>query len=99
MTSSQRCPYALGEKRATMATTMGPPHRKMELILKRGLSSDWSLQFDSMKMESLVIAYQPWRGEYVLDPCTHRPSAQESREQPKIRFGGFKLGSMIRGKS
>ncbi len=32
--------------------------RKVELILKTGLSSDWSLQFDSMKLESLVIAHQ-----------------------------------------
>jgi hypothetical protein len=30
----------------------------MELILKTGLSSDWSLQLDSMKEESLVIADQ-----------------------------------------
>ena len=30
----------------------------MELILKAGLSSDWSLQLDSMKAESLVIADQ-----------------------------------------
>ncbi len=30
----------------------------MELILKTGLSSDWSLQLDSMKSESLVIADQ-----------------------------------------
>ena len=30
----------------------------MELIPKTGLSSDWSLQLDSMKLESLVIANQ-----------------------------------------
>ena len=30
----------------------------MELIPKTGLSSDWSLQLDSMKEESLVIADQ-----------------------------------------
>ena len=30
----------------------------MELILKTGLSSDWSLQLDSMKVELLVIADQ-----------------------------------------
>ncbi len=30
----------------------------MELILKTGLSSDWSLQLDSMKLELLVIADQ-----------------------------------------
>ncbi len=32
--------------------------RKAELIPKTGLSSDWSLQLDSMKVESLVIANQ-----------------------------------------
>ncbi len=36
----------------------GPQYREVELILKTGLSSDWSLQLDSMKAESLVIAYQ-----------------------------------------
>ncbi len=30
----------------------------VQLILKTGLSSDWSLQFDSMKLESLVIVDQ-----------------------------------------
>ena len=30
----------------------------MEQILKAGPSSDWSLQLDSMKLESLVIADQ-----------------------------------------
>ena len=30
----------------------------MEPIFKAGPSSDWSLQLDSMKLESLVIAYQ-----------------------------------------
>ncbi len=36
----------------------GLRYRKVELILKTGLSSDWSLQLDSMKSESLVIADQ-----------------------------------------
>ena len=44
------------------------------LISKVGLSSDRSLQPDSVKLDSLVIAHQPWRGEYVPGPCTHRPS-------------------------
>ena len=43
-------------------------------IHKALLSSDWSLQPDSMKLDSLVIAHQPRRGEYVPGPCTHRPS-------------------------
>ena len=49
-------------------------------IPKTCLSSDWSLQPDSMKLDSLVIAHQPWRGEYVPGPCTHRPSSHGSRE-------------------
>ncbi len=31
-----------------------------------------------MKLESLVIAHQQWRGEYVPGPCTHRPSSHGS---------------------
>ncbi len=49
--------------------------REAMLISKTGLSSDRSLQLDSVKLDSLVIAHQPWRGEYVPGPCTHRPSA------------------------
>ena len=48
-------------------------------ISKACPSSDWSLQLDSTKLDSLVIAHQPWRGEYVPGPCTHRPSSHESR--------------------
>ena len=45
--------------------------------IKTGPSSDWSLQLDSMKPESLVIADQPRRGEYVLGSCTHMNRAQQ----------------------
>ena len=55
------------------------PPGDRERNLKAGLSSDWSLQLDSMKLDSLVIAHQPWRGEYVPGPCTHRPSSHGSR--------------------
>ena len=48
-------------------------------IPKASLSSDWSLQPDSTKLDSLVIAHQPRRGEYVPGPCTHRPSSHGSR--------------------
>ena len=48
------------------------------LISKTGLSSDRSLQLDFVKLDSLVIAHQPWRGEYVPGPCTHRPSSHGS---------------------
>ena len=56
----------------------GQPRREAELIPKGGRSSDWSLQPDSMKAESLVIADQQRRGECVPGPCTHRPSSHES---------------------
>ena len=43
--------------------------------IKLGPSSDWGLQLAPMKLESLVIADQPRRGEYVLESCTHCPSS------------------------
>ena len=57
----------------------GKPPGDRERIPKPRLSSDRSLQPDSVKLDSLVIAHQPWRGEYVPGPCTHRPSSHGSR--------------------
>ena len=79
MTSSPHGLYAQGYTRATMAGTEGCQPARGSQSLKAGLSSDWSLKPDSMKLESLVIAHQPWRGEYVPGPCTHRPSSHGSR--------------------
>ena len=53
---------------------------------KRCASLDWGLQLDLMKPESLVIAGQLYRGEYVLESCTHRPSSQGSWKYPKFRL-------------
>ena len=61
----------------------GRLHGDMRRIPKPRLSSDRSLQPDSVKLDSLVIAHQPWRGEYVPGPCTHRPSSHESRGRLK----------------
>ena len=83
MTSSQHGPYGLGDTRATMAGTTGCNTARWSESLKAGLSSDWSLKLDSMKVELLVIANQQRRGEYVPGPCTHRPSHHESQEHPK----------------
>ena len=58
MTSSPHGPYALGYTRATMASDSGQQSREGELISKSRLSSDCSLQLESMKAESLVIADQ-----------------------------------------
>ena len=38
--------------------------------IKPRLSSDRGLQLALVKLESLVTAHQPWRGEYVLGLCT-----------------------------
>ena len=58
MTSSPHGPYAQGYSRATMVDTEGRELARASQSQKVGLSSDWSLQFDSMKQESLVIADQ-----------------------------------------
>jgi predicted GIY-YIG superfamily endonuclease len=92
MTSSPHGPYAQGYTRATMAGTEGSEAAMWSQSQKAGLSSDWSLQLDSMKLESLVIADQQCRGEYVPGPCTHRPSHhgsclyQKSLGQPRTHF-------------
>ena len=83
-TSSHHGPYAQGYTRATMAHTKGCYLVTGCQSQKVRLSSDWSLQLDSMKLESLVIAHQQWRGEYVPGPCTHRPSSHGSWVDLKI---------------
>ncbi len=78
MTSNHHALYALGYTRATMAGTKRSDTARLSKSHKASLSSDWSLQLDSMKLESLVIANQQCRGEYVPGSCTHRPSNHES---------------------
>ncbi len=58
MTSSPHGPYGLGYTRATMAVTMGCEGATWSRSHKSRLSSDCSLQLESMKVESLVIADQ-----------------------------------------
>ncbi len=57
-TSSHHGPYGLGYTRATMGGTEGSELAKVSESLKTVRSPDWSLQLDSMKSESLVIANQ-----------------------------------------
>ncbi len=83
MTSSQYGPYVQGCTRTTMPTTKGRKTARWSKSQKSGLSSDWRLQLASMKVESLVTAYQLRRREYVPGPCTHCPSHHESRLYPK----------------
>ncbi len=58
MTSSPHGPYVQGYTRATMAGTESSELARVSESQKAGLSTDWSLQLDSMKAESLVIADQ-----------------------------------------
>ena len=58
MTSSHHGPYGQGYTRATMGRTEGHDTARRRETQKASLSSDWSLQLDSMKSESLVIANQ-----------------------------------------
>ncbi len=58
MTSGHHGPYGLGYTRATMVGTESCDPAKVSQSQKTGRSPDWSLQLDSMKSESLVIADQ-----------------------------------------
>ena len=83
MTSSQYGPYGQGCTRTTMPGTEGSETLRWSKSQKTGPSSDCRLQLDGMKLESLVMAHQLRRREYVPRPCTHRPSHHESRLYPK----------------
>ena len=100
-TSSHHGPSVRGYTRATMVGTEGSDIVIWSESQKAGLSSDWGLQLDPMKLESLVIAHQRWRGEYVPGPCTHRPS---SHEMQGVSEGGscealFRVSLVIGAKS
>ncbi len=58
MTSSPHGPYVQGYTRDTMGSTKGCKLARGSKSQKAALSPDWSLQLDSMKLESLVIADQ-----------------------------------------
>ena len=58
MTSSHHGPYVRGYTRATMVGTDGRQPARGSKSEKTGLSTDKSLQLDSLKLESLVIADQ-----------------------------------------
>ena len=58
MTSSPHGLYIQGDTRDTMDGTEGSERAIWSKSQKAILSSDWSLQLDSMKLESLVIVDQ-----------------------------------------
>ena len=82
-TSSHHGPYDQGYTRTTMVGTEGCNTARWSQSQKTDPSPDWSLQLDSMKSESLVIADQQCRGEWLPEPCTHRPSSHQSGGHPK----------------
>ena len=87
MTSSQHAPHIMGHTRATMNITQCVANlEKRRLIFKCIQSSDYWLKLANMKLESLVIAGQLYSGEYVLEPCTHRPSHHGSWFYSKLKF-------------
>ncbi len=57
-TSNHHGPYVLGYTRATMVGTERSKTARWSKSQKTGLSTDWSLKLDFMKLESLVIAHQ-----------------------------------------
>ncbi len=58
MTSSHHGPYVRGYTRATMIGTNGRQPARGSKSEKTGLSTDKSLQLDSLRLESLVISDQ-----------------------------------------
>ena len=86
MTSSPHGPYVQGCKRATMACTKRCKPARGSKSQKARPSSDCRLKPAYMKSESLVIGDQLRSGEYVPEPCTHRPSSHGSRERPKSPY-------------
>ena len=99
MTSSQHAPYVQGYTRVTMVGTEGSKTARWSKSKKADPSSDCRLQPACMKLESVVIADQQRRGEYVLGPCTHRPSRQLSRGYLKILARVDRVRSARRAKS
>ena len=91
MTSSHHGLYVQGYTRATMAYTTGSKTVRWSKSFKVRPSSDRGLQLALVKVESLVIADQHGRGEYVPGPCTHRPSHHESLLQPKLPLAGNEI--------
>ena len=96
MTSSPHGPYVQGYTRATMDGTKGCEPVKRSKPQKTVLSSDWSLQLDSMKLESLVIADQhaavntfpglvhTARHTRKIDCTRSRWANQQWRQAPKV---------------
>ena len=96
MTSGPHGPYVLGYTRATMVGTGRCETATLSKSLKAGLSSDWSLKLDSMKVESLVIAHQNGAVNSfpgLVHTARHTTKVGNTRSQwPNLREGAVEGG-------
>ncbi len=95
MTSSPHGPYVQGYTRATMAGTKSCEAARWSQSHKAGLSSDWSLQLDSMKLESLVIADQH-AAVNTFPGLVHTARHTTGVDCPEVRELTRKGGSVLR---
>ena len=99
-TSSHHGPYVLGHTRATMAgTECCEPGRGSE-SQKAGLSTDWSLQPDSTKLESLVIAHQNGAVNTfpgLVHTARHTTRVEDTRSRQPNREEGAAEGMLGKG--
>ncbi|KAG5569006.1 hypothetical protein H5410_063966 [Solanum commersonii] len=86
MTSSHHALMPRGLHTRYNGRDKGSRSREGELTPKPVLSSDCRVQLARMKPESLVIAGQPYGGEFVPapGPCTHRPSHYGELAMPEV---------------
>ena len=91
---------ALGDTHATMARIKGSQIARWSQSQKPSLSSDWSLQLDSMKLESLVIVNQNVTVNTFSDlvlTARHTKRADNTRRS-RVK-AGTTVGLVIRVKS
>ena len=91
MTSSHHGPYVQGYTRATMVSTNRREPVRGSQSEKTDLSTDKSLQLDSLKLESLVIADQQAAVNtfpglvHTARQATKVGSTRSRRKAPKVR--------------
>ena len=98
MTSNHHAPYVLGFTHATMASTKGCETVRWSESQKAGLSSDWGLQLDPMKPESLVTVYQNGTVN-TFSSLVHTARQVKRVGNARISLTREKVGSMIGAKS
>ena len=100
MTSSPHGPYVQGYTRATMVGTKGCDPARASQSQKTDLSTDRSLQLDSLKPDSLVIGNQNVPVNTFSDlVLTARHTKRVGNTGRPCFKAGTRVGSMIRVKS